>query len=93
MKNIEEHLMNVVSSHQRDWDERLSLFLLANRASTRETNGVMLANVVVGKEFRLPFDKGRSVTDHAADVVERLRDTHQFARHHLKVASDRIKTR
>jgi hypothetical protein len=31
-KLIEEHLRKVVSTHQRDWDERLSIFLLAYRA-------------------------------------------------------------
>jgi len=33
------------------------------------------------------------VTDYAADLAERLRDTHNFARQHLKVASDRMKAR
>jgi len=31
-KTNEEHLRKVVSTHQRDWDERLSIFLLAYRA-------------------------------------------------------------
>jgi hypothetical protein len=31
-KTIEEHLRKVVSAHQRDWDERLPIFLLADRA-------------------------------------------------------------
>jgi hypothetical protein len=35
IKTIEEHLRKVVASHQRDWDERLHLFLLAYRASTQ----------------------------------------------------------
>jgi hypothetical protein len=29
VKTIEEHLRNVVSSNQRDWDERIPIFLLA----------------------------------------------------------------
>jgi hypothetical protein len=28
IKTIEEHLRKVVASHQRDWDERVPLFLL-----------------------------------------------------------------
>jgi len=39
VKTIEEHLRKVVSTHQRDWDERLPIFLLAYRASTHETTG------------------------------------------------------
>jgi hypothetical protein len=32
IKTVEEHLRKVIASHQRDWDENLSLFLLAYRA-------------------------------------------------------------
>jgi hypothetical protein len=39
IKTIEEHLRKVVASHQRDWGERLPLFLLAYRPSTRDTTG------------------------------------------------------
>jgi len=59
------------------------------------------ANMVFGKKLRLPCDlmfgappdKEQSVTDYAADLVERLNDTHYFARQHLEVASDRMKAR
>jgi hypothetical protein len=30
---VEEHLVKVIASHQKDWDARLSVFLLAYRAS------------------------------------------------------------
>jgi len=40
VKTIEEHLRKVVSTHQRDWDERIPIFLLAYRASTHETTRV-----------------------------------------------------
>jgi len=42
--------------------------------------------------FGAPPDKEESTTDYAANLSECLHDTH-FARQHLKVASDRIKTR
>jgi hypothetical protein len=29
LKTIEEHLRKVVASHQRDWDARLPIFILA----------------------------------------------------------------
>jgi len=57
VKTIEEHLRKVVSTHQRDWDERLPIFLLAYRAATHETTGVTLANMVFGRELRLPCDQ------------------------------------
>jgi hypothetical protein len=101
VKTVTEHLRKVVSSHQRDWDERIHLFLMAYRASTHETTGVTPANLVFGRELRLPCDlmfgappdREQSVTDYAADLVERLHDAHHFARQHLEVASDRMKTR
>ena len=57
--------------------------------------------MIFGRELRLPCvlmfgaspDKEQSVTDYAADLVERLRVTHHFARQHLEVASDRMKAR
>jgi hypothetical protein len=97
VKTIEEHLRKVVSTHQRDWDERLPIFLLACRASTHDTTGMTPANIVFGRELRLPCDllfgappdKEQSTTDYVADLVERLHDTHHYARRHLRVASDR----
>ena len=78
MKTIEEYLRKVISIHQWDWDERLSIFLLAYRASTHETTGVTPASMVFGRELRLPCDlmlgtppdKEQSTTDYTADLVE-----------------------
>jgi hypothetical protein len=39
IKTIEEHLRKVVAPHQRDWDGRLPLFLLAYRAASHDTTG------------------------------------------------------
>ena len=84
VRTIEEHLRKVVSGNKRDWDERLPLFLLAYWAATYKTTGVTPANLVFGA----PPHQGYSVTDYAANLAERLCDTHNFARQHLKVASD-----
>jgi hypothetical protein len=78
VKTIEEHLRKVVSTHQRDWDERLPIFLLAYRASTHETTSVTPANMVFGRELRLtcdlmfgaPPDKEQSTTDYTPAFVE-----------------------
>jgi hypothetical protein len=55
IKIIEEHLRKVVPAHQRDWDERLPI-LLSYRASTHETIGLTPANMLFGRELRLPCD-------------------------------------
>jgi hypothetical protein len=58
------------------------------------------ANMVLGRELRLPCDlfwappdKEESTTVYVANLSERLHDIHHFARQHLKMASDRIKAR
>jgi hypothetical protein len=101
IKTIEEHLRKVVASHQRDWDERVPLFLLAYRASTHDTTGLTPAKLMFGRELRLPCDllfgvppdKELPTTDYATDLVDHLHDIHNYARQHLKLASDRMKTR
>jgi len=101
VKAIEEHLRKVVSTQQRYLDERLPIFLLAYRAPTYETTGVTPANMVFGRELRLPCDlifgaptdKKQSTTEHIAALVERLHFIHHFARQQLKVSSDRMKAR
>jgi hypothetical protein len=98
---IEQHLQRVVTSHQRVWEEILPLFLLAYRASTHDTTGLTPASLVFGRELRLLCDllfgvhpdKERTTTNYAADLVDHLHDIHNYDRQHLKLASDRMKTR
>ena len=56
LKTIDEDMRKVVSTLQRDWDERLSILLLAYRALTNETTGVTPAYMVYGRELRLTYD-------------------------------------
>jgi hypothetical protein len=92
IKTVEEHLRKVVASHQRDWDERLPLFLLTYRASTHDTKGLTPARLLFGRELRrlcdllfgAPPDKERPTRDHAADLVDHLHDIQDYARKHLK---------
>jgi transposase InsO family protein len=56
MKTVEQHLRKVVASHQRDWDERLPIFLLTYSASTHDTTGINPARLVFGREHHLPCD-------------------------------------
>jgi Integrase core domain. len=98
-RTTKEHLRKVVSTHQRDWDERLPIFWLTYRASTHETTGVTPASMVLGQElclpcdltFRAPPDKEQSMTDYTDDLVKWLYNIHHFAHQHLKMASDQMK--
>jgi hypothetical protein len=59
------------------------------------------ANLVFGSELRLPCDllfgtppdKDIPTLDHAENLVDHLHDIHNYGRQHLKLDSDRIKTR
>jgi hypothetical protein len=101
IKTIEEHLRKVDASHQRDRDEGLPLFLLANWASPHDTTGLSPASLVLGRELRLtcdllfgvPLDKERPTTDNEADLVGHLHDIYQYGHQHLQLSRDRMKTR
>jgi transposase InsO family protein len=98
IKTAEEHLRKVVASNQ---NAMLPLFLLANRASTHDTTGVTPASLLFGRELRLPSellfgtlpDKERPTIEHAANLVDHLRDIHNYALQHLRLASSRMKIR
>jgi hypothetical protein len=61
VNTVEEHMKKIVSTHQREWNERLPVFLLACRTSTHETKG---------KTPRMVFEseqpKGRHIVTFAA---------------------------
>jgi transposase InsO family protein len=46
VKTAEEHLRKVLPTHQRDWDERLPIFMLAYRVSTHETTDMTPTSIV-----------------------------------------------
>jgi hypothetical protein len=56
MKTVKEHLKRVVLMHQKDWNERLPIFLLTCRASTHETTGTMPASMVFWRQLCLHCD-------------------------------------
>nr|WP_253310135.1 reverse transcriptase domain-containing protein [Rickettsia endosymbiont of Ceutorhynchus assimilis] len=100
-KTIEEHLTKVVAKNQRDWDKHLPLFLMAYRAAVHDSTGESPARIVFGRELRLPCDlmfgvpeeERREIRDYADEVRARLLGIHDFAREHIQLASDRMKTR
>jgi hypothetical protein len=53
VKTVEEQLRNAVCNQERDWDDRIHIFLLAYRAATNETAGVTPAKMVFVRETRL----------------------------------------
>lgn len=98
-RTINRHLSKVVSNHQRDWDRHLHLFLMAYRSSIHETTGQSPANILFGRELRLPCDlvfgskPGEDLAgeDYVTDLRRRMDDTHEQVRRNMQDASDRMK--
>ncbi|UYV64922.1 K02A2.6-like [Cordylochernes scorpioides] len=100
-KTMEEHLSKVVEQHQRDWDVRLPPFLMAYRAAIHETTGQTPANIMFGRELRLPCDlefgspgePPAEVTAYVNNLRSILLETHELVRAKIRTASHRMKTR
>jgi hypothetical protein len=101
MKTVEEQLRKVVESHQKVLNAWVLVFLLACKTSTHDTTALTPASLEFGRKLRLPCDllfgvrpdKERPTIDHAAYLMDHLHDIQNYARQHLKLVSDRIKTR
>lgn len=100
-KTIGKYLSKVVSNHQRDWDQYLSLFAMAYRSAINESTGQTPAKILFGREMRLPCDlefgcrPGEDVAgeDYVVQLRRRMDDMHELVRSHLQIASDRMKKR
>lgn len=51
-----ENCLKIVINDQNEWDTHIHLFLLAYRSAIRQTIGKTPANVLFGRELRLPAD-------------------------------------
>ena len=99
-RTLEAMLAMFVSDNQRDWDRCLPYVMMAYRTSVHETTGCTPSEMMMGRDVRLPADllTGRfddDTCDEPIEYVEKLQDrleqVHQYAREHLKIASDRQK--
>jgi hypothetical protein len=89
-----------VAALLRDWDAWLPIFLPSYGTTTHDTTGFTPAKLEFGRELRLPCDLLFAVrlgnecptVDYREALGDPLHDTPQFARQHLKLAHDRMKT-
>jgi hypothetical protein len=90
-----------VASHQRDWDAKLPIFLLAYRAfhwwhyeldpsqhTVQKGTPTALQPAIWGNP-----KKEWPTVDYTANLLDLLPDIHNYARQCLKLASDQMKTR
>jgi hypothetical protein len=53
VKTVKKHLRLIISTHQRNWDDRLPTLLLAYRASTHKTTSTIPASMVLRRKLCL----------------------------------------
>ena len=98
-RTINRYLSKVVSDHQRDWDRHLHLFLMAYRSAVHETTGQTPANILFGRELRLPCDlvfgskPGEDLAgeDYVTCLRKRMDGIHERVRSNIQDASDKMK--
>jgi hypothetical protein len=96
IKTAGEQLRKVVASNQKDWEAMLSLFLLAYRASTHDTTGFTAPQnsdcPAIYFSGHLPTRSGQQ-SSMRQNLVDHLRDIQNYARQHMRLFSNRMKTR
>ena len=100
-RTLETMLSLFVSENQRDWDKCLPYVMMAYRTSVHETTGCTPCEMMMGRDVRLPTDlltgglEVEGFWDEEDLYVDRLKNrlehVHQYAREHLKIASERQK--
>ena len=99
-RTIEDMLSKYISANQRDWDEHLTLLLLAYRSSVHESTHQTPYMIMFGRHALLPVDlvcpKSSAETemtghDYVQSLKERLQKVYNFARTDMAKASDRQK--
>ena len=100
---LQSLLKTVVNSQRNDWDDWLPWVLMSFRASPSESTGISPFKMCRGYEMRLPLDvmvgqprphEGQysCEVEYISWLRNTLRESHDIARRHLKVAAQRQKT-
>ena len=102
-KTLVTTLSKYCSSHQSDWDEHLSTVLMAYRSAVHETTTYSPAELMLGRNLRVPVDllTGRPPGDISNPVSlpfptflqERLTTAHMHARDRMRTAGYEMKAR
>jgi len=100
-RTLNAMLGKVVSSSQRDWDERLPAVLAAYRSSPHESTGFSPNRLFLGREVRMPWDlimglpideqRQISADEFVCQTQKQMSHAYELAREHLRVAADRRK--
>lgn len=100
-RTMGKYLSKVVSKHQRDWDQYLHLFLMAYRSSVNESTRLTPANIIFGRELRLPCDlafgsrpeENLAGEDYVTQLRQQMDEIHETVRSNIQDTSERMKER
>lgn len=93
-RSIKDYLGMFVSQHQKDWDDKVPLFLLAYRSAPHTATKMSPAQLVYGRELRLPIDletgarPGATLAGepYAVKLRENIEAAHEFARNQARIS-------
>ena len=101
-RTLEHQIAMFVNENQKDWDQHISLLLMAYRTATHESTGLTPAKLMMGRELRVPLDllmgtppelKQISKPSYVEKLKESLSIAHNYARQRLRITTERMKTR
>ncbi|KMQ86926.1 integrase core domain protein [Lasius niger] len=103
-QTIVNYLAKYISQNQKNWDQWVSMFLLAYRSSKHESTGVTPAELYFGRELRLPVDllqgsprfdneKLPPGRDFVENLKQKLEEIHSGIRERMILKSCQMKAR
>ena len=96
-RTLEAQLAIFVNENQTDWDKDI---LMAYRSAVHDTTKCTPAELMFGRNIRLPVDllfshpeeeEEKSTMEYVAHLQECIDKVHRYARANIRVASDRMK--
>ena len=90
----------LVSENQRDWDLHVPFLLIAHRSAVHDTRKCTPAELMFGRNPRLPVDlhygqpeeeKQVAAAPYVAQLQARIDKVHQHTRKSIQIATDRMK--
>ena len=101
-RTLKAQVAMFVENHQRDWDVKLPLLLMAYRTAVHSSTKYTPACIMMGRELRIPVDltfgspEAKTVenySQYAHDLQEKLEIIHEFARKNLEFNYDKMEAR